>query len=137
MRLGLRGDVLVTAVADEELGSIGTEALVSSVTADAAIVAEPTDERVAVAHKGFVGFEVEAHGRAAHGSRPDLGIDAIAAMGPVLTRITELDRAPASGGGPPAPGYGIGACLAHRRRPGVLELSRPLPPDGRAAHDSR
>lgn len=49
--LGLRGDVLVTAVCDEEVGSIGTEALVVSVRADAAIVAEPTDERVAVAHR--------------------------------------------------------------------------------------
>ncbi len=88
--MGLRGDVVVSAVADEEVGSLGTEALVLSVTADAAIVAEPTDERIAVAHRGFVGFEVEAHGRAAHGSRPDLGVDAIAAMGPVLTRITEL-----------------------------------------------
>ena len=104
--LGLRGDVLVTAVADEELGSIGAEALVSSVTADAAIVAEPTDERVAVAHKGFVGFEVEAHGRAAHGSRPDLGIDAIAAMGPVLTRITDLDRRLRAGAGHPLLGTG-------------------------------
>lgn len=104
--LGFRGDVLVTAVADEELGSIGTEALVGSVTADAAIVAEPTDERVAVAHKGFVGFEVEAQGRAAHGSRPDLGIDAIAAMGPVLTRITELDRRLRAGTGHPLLGTG-------------------------------
>jgi acetylornithine deacetylase len=88
--MGLRGDVVVTAVSDEEVGSIGMEALVASVTADAAIVTEPTDERVAVAHRGFVGFEVVAHGRAAHGSRPDLGVDAIAAMGPVLARITEL-----------------------------------------------
>lgn len=105
-RMGLRGDVVVTAVSDEEVGSIGTEALVASVTADAAIVAEPTDERVAVAHKGFVGFEVEAHGRAAHGSRPDLGIDAIAAMGPVLTRITELDSRLREGAGHPLLGTG-------------------------------
>ena len=42
---------------------------------------EPTEEVVAVAHKGFVAFEAETEGRAAHGSRPDLGIDAIAAMG--------------------------------------------------------
>jgi acetylornithine deacetylase len=88
--LGLRGDVLVTAVSDEELGSIGTEALVAAVGADAAIVSEPTDERVVVAHKGFVAFEIEAHGYAAHGSRPDIGVDAIAAMGPVLTRLSEL-----------------------------------------------
>jgi len=99
--MGLRGDVVVTAVADEEVGSIGTEAIVASLTADAAIVAEPTDERIVVAHKGFVVFEVEAHGRAAHGSRPDLGIDAIAAVGPVLTRITELDSRLRQGAGHP------------------------------------
>ena len=44
-----------------------------------------------LAHKGFVAFEIETHGRAAHGSRPDLGVDAIANMGPVLSRLAELD----------------------------------------------
>lgn len=90
--LGLRGDVLVTAVSDEEVASVGTTALVERWTADAAIVAEPTEERVCVAHKGFVAFEVEVRGRAAHGSRPDLGVDAIARMGPVLVGIERLDR---------------------------------------------
>ncbi len=91
-RRGLRGDVVVTAVVDEELGSIGTESIVRRVRADAAIVAEPTQMRVAVAHKGFVAFEVETHGRAAHGSRPDLGVDAIARMGGVLVGLEALDR---------------------------------------------
>jgi acetylornithine deacetylase len=87
---GLAGDVVVACVIDEELGSAGTERLLASRSADAAIVCEPTEERVCVAHKGFAGFEVVARGRAAHGSRPDLGIDAIAAMGPVLTRLGAL-----------------------------------------------
>ena len=60
--------------------------------ADAAIVSEPTEMRLVLAHKGFVGFEIETKGRAAHGSRPDLGIDAIAHMGHVLVGIEELDR---------------------------------------------
>ena len=89
---GLRGDVILTAVADEELASIGTEAVAASLTADAAIVTEPTELRLAVAHRGFVHLEVEVEGRAAHGSRPDLGIDAIAKMGRVLVGIEELDR---------------------------------------------
>jgi acetylornithine deacetylase len=88
----LRGDVIVTAVADEEVASIGSEAVARSLRADAAIVIEPTELAVAVAHRGFVTFEVEVHGRAAHGSRPDLGIDAIAKMGRILTGIGELDR---------------------------------------------
>jgi acetylornithine deacetylase/succinyl-diaminopimelate desuccinylase-like protein len=86
----LAGDVVVACVIDEELGSAGTEQLVLTHSADAAIVCEPTDERICVAHKGFAGFEVETRGRAAHGSRPDLGVDAIAAMGSVLTRLAEL-----------------------------------------------
>lgn len=91
-RRGLRGDVILTAVADEEFASIGTEALAASMQADAAIVTEPTEMRIAVAHRGFVHLEVEVRGRAAHGSRPDLGIDAIAKMGRVLVGIEELDR---------------------------------------------
>jgi acetylornithine deacetylase len=90
--LGLAGDVIVAAVADEEAASVGTASLVERRRADAAIVAEPTEESVAVAHKGFVAFEVETAGRAAHGSRPDLGVDAIARMGGVLVRLEELDR---------------------------------------------
>jgi len=83
--------VVVTAVVDEELASIGTESVLTQLGADAAIVAEPTQMRVAIAHKGFVAFEIETHGRAAHGSRPDLGIDAIARMGHVLVALETLD----------------------------------------------
>jgi acetylornithine deacetylase len=91
-KLELRGDVLVTAVVDEELTSIGTQSVLKRVRADAAIVAEPTHMEVGSAHKGFVAFEIETHGRAAHGSRPDLGIDAIAKMGHVLVGLDALDR---------------------------------------------
>ena len=46
---------------------------------------------IAVAHKGFVWFDIETFGVAAHGSRPHLGIDAIAKMGKVLTELAQLD----------------------------------------------
>lgn len=91
-RRDLAGDVVVAAVCDEELESIGTQALVDSRSADGAIVTEPTHLELVVAHKGFVGFEIETRGRAAHGSRPDLGVDAIAKMGAVLTAVEQLDR---------------------------------------------
>lgn len=88
---GLAGDVVVAAVCDEEVASIGTEALVASGRRfDAAVVAEPTELGVAIAHKGFAGFEIETRGRAAHGSRPDLGVDAIAKMGPILVELDAL-----------------------------------------------
>jgi acetylornithine deacetylase len=90
-RARLAGDVIVTAVCDEEVASIGTTRVAERYRADAAIVAEPTELRLALAHKGFVGFEIETKGRAAHGSRPDLGVDAIARMGHVLVGIEELD----------------------------------------------
>ncbi len=92
VRDGLRGDVVVTAVCDEEVASIGTARIAEGYRADAAIVSEPTELRLALAHKGFVGFEIETKGRAAHGSRPDLGVDAIARLGPVLVRLAELDE---------------------------------------------
>jgi acetylornithine deacetylase len=92
VRRRLRGDVLITAVVDEEVASIGTAAVARRYRADGAIVSEPTEMRVAVAHKGFVAFEIETKGFAAHGSRPDLGVDAIAHMGEVLARLRELDR---------------------------------------------
>ena len=88
----LAGDVVVTAVADEEVASVGTGAVAATRRADGAIVAEPTELQVAVAHRGFVAFEVETVGRAAHGSRPELGIDAIAHMGHVLVGLHALDR---------------------------------------------
>ena len=91
-RLQLRGDVIVTAVADEEFASIGVQDVVRHLRADAAIVTEPTGLDLCVAHKGFVWLEVETRGVASHGSLPEEGIDAIAKMGPVLTGLAELDR---------------------------------------------
>ncbi len=88
----LRGEVIVEAVVDEEYASTGTQALASQFRADAAIVAEFTELRLILAHKGFVWMEVETEGKAAHGSRPDLGVDAIAKMGGVLVELEKLDQ---------------------------------------------
>jgi acetylornithine deacetylase len=90
--LGLNGDLIVTAVADEEVASTGTQAVLERFGADAAIVTEPTELKLCIAHKGFVWLEVEARGEAAHGSRPDRGIDAIGHMGRILTGVVELNR---------------------------------------------
>ena len=87
----LDGDVIVAAVADEEYESAGTRALLrSGMTAEAAIVMEPTGLEVVTAHKGFAWAEVKTQGRAAHGSRPEEGRDAIAFMGRVLGEIERL-----------------------------------------------
>ena len=86
----LAGDVIVAAVADEEYASVGTQSVLKRWRADAAIVTEPTALRVCVAHKGFVWAELETAGRAAHGSRPAEGIDAITRMAPALERLGKL-----------------------------------------------
>jgi len=86
------GQVVVACVVDEEHSSIGADALVTRWRADAGIVTEPTDLDVAVCHKGFAWSEVVTTGRAAHGSRPADGIDAIVHMGRVLVALGDLDR---------------------------------------------
>ncbi len=87
----LGGDVIVAAVADEEYQSVGTRALLEDgVRADSAIVMEPTGMEVVIAHKGFAWADIETQGRAAHGSRPEDGLDAIVFMGRVLSEIEML-----------------------------------------------
>jgi acetylornithine deacetylase len=86
------GRLVVAAVVDEEHSSIGADALVKSWRADAAVVTEPTDLEIAVGHKGFAWIEIVVNGRAAHGSRPADGEDAILRLGRVLTRLESLDR---------------------------------------------
>jgi acetylornithine deacetylase len=88
----LGGDLLITAVSDEEHASIGTEDLIRHVTADAAIVTEPTDLTICRAHRGFIWYDVETSGRAAHGSRFKEGIDANMRMGRFLSRLERLER---------------------------------------------
>jgi acetylornithine deacetylase len=90
---GLRaGRLIVAAVVDEEFASLGADQLVKAWTADAAVVTEPTDLQIGVGHKGFAWAEIETSGRAAHGSRPRDGRDAIFRMGRVLSRLESLDR---------------------------------------------
>ena len=88
----LGGDILVVAVADEETASIGMRDVLAHISADAAIVTEPTELEVCIAHKGFCWIEVEVIGRAAHGSRFDLGIDANMRMGRFLAELDKLEQ---------------------------------------------
>ena len=105
-----RGRVIVAAVVDEEHESLGAEALVREWHADAAIVTEPTDLEVAVGHKGFAWLEIVTMGRAAHGSRPAEGRDAIARMGRVLNALEARDLELRAR--PPVPFQGTGSLHA-------------------------
>jgi acetylornithine deacetylase len=93
----LRGDLVVAAVADEEYGSLGTRDLIDHGQlglkhVDGAIVTEPTALEVCLAHKGYLWVEVQIAGRAAHGSRFELGIDANMQMGHFLHALSDLER---------------------------------------------
>jgi acetylornithine deacetylase len=85
----LAGDVIFTAVADEENASIGTAQVMEEVRADAAIVTEPTQLQLHIAHRGFAVFEVKVEGKASHTSLPHMGINAITHMGMLLHEIQE------------------------------------------------
>ena len=103
----LKGDVILAGVADEEYQSVGTRALLAGgMKSDAAIVMEPTGLEIATAHKGFAWAEIATFGRAAHGSRPEEGLDAILFMGRVLTEIERLGKRLASGPAHPLLGWG-------------------------------
>jgi acetylornithine deacetylase len=102
----LSGDVILAAVADEEHASIGVQSVLKRIRADAAIVTEPTALELCIAHKGFSWHEITTTGRAAHGSRPDLGIDAIAHMGRVLNGLEALQAELSSRAPHPLLGHG-------------------------------
>lgn len=90
------GDLVVGLVADEEFGSLGTEELLAHLAADrarpvdAAIVVEPSQLELTLAHRGFAWFEIAIEGVAAHGSMPEQGVDAIAHAGLILRALDEL-----------------------------------------------
>jgi acetylornithine deacetylase len=89
----LNGEIIIAAVVDEEWQSAGTRGLIErGVRADACIVTEPTRLAIAPAHKGFTWTEVSFAGRAAHGSRHDVGIDAIRHAGLLLAELDRLER---------------------------------------------
>jgi acetylornithine deacetylase len=105
---GITGEVVVAAVADEEHASTGIQEVLAHLSGtrfDAAVVTEPTELAIGTGHRGFVWTEVTVTGVAAHGSRPQLGVDAILKAGPLLTAFADLDRQLA---GRPHPSLGPG-----------------------------
>lgn len=103
----LAGDVILTAVADEENLSIGTEQVLrAGWRADGAVVAEPTLHQVVLSHKGFLWLEVDVLGVAAHGSLPAEGVDAISKASHFLVELDKHSQELMKG--PEYPGLGTG-----------------------------
>jgi len=132
-RLDLRGDVLLTAVADEEHASIGTEAVLERFGADAAIVTEPSDLELHLAHRGFAVYELETLGVASHTSQPERGVNAVAHMGHVLAGIERFQADLAARD--PHPLAGRGTAQAVRIRGG--EQLFVTPASCRASYERR
>jgi succinyl-diaminopimelate desuccinylase len=88
----LRGDLIITAVADEETGSAkGTRYLIErGLKADMAVVSEPTDLRIEIAHKGILWAEITTKGKGSHASRPHLGVNAIDKMNAIINALHEI-----------------------------------------------
>jgi acetylornithine deacetylase len=87
----LPGSVLLALVADEEHASLGAQDFVRRHKADASILTEPSEGRLILGHKGFVWVEIITRGRAAHGSRWDLGVSAIGKMGRIIAALERFD----------------------------------------------
>lgn len=91
-RGALASEIIIAAVCDEEFGSLGTRTLLSDgLRATGAIVTEPTRLSVCPGHRGFAWLRVDVFGHAAHGSRFDLGVDAIRHAGLFLAAIDHMD----------------------------------------------
>nr|WP_228512207.1 M20/M25/M40 family metallo-hydrolase [Clavibacter sp. VKM Ac-2872] len=146
-RIGTRGDVVLALVADEEFGSMGTEEALRALDADGtridgAVISEPSQSEAIVAHRGFGWYEIRLRGRAAHGSMPEQGVDAIAHAGLVLRELDALADRVASG--PRHPLLGTGAVRVSRIHGGsdaatvadscVLTLERRFLPGQSTAH---
>lgn len=88
----LPGDLWLGFVTDEEYASVGMDALVRLIHPDAAILTEPTEDEIVLAHKGFAWLTLTTEGRAAHGSLYETGVDAITHMGRLLVELERLER---------------------------------------------
>jgi len=94
-RVKINGNLLLTAVVDEEmLGDLGTKYLIKNkfINPDMAVVCEPTDMRIVIAHKGLLWTEITVKGRASHGSRPWMGVNAIYGMNEVIAGMKRYEE---------------------------------------------
>jgi acetylornithine deacetylase/succinyl-diaminopimelate desuccinylase family protein len=82
-------EVWMAAVVDEEYSFRGVVKLCDGLTAHAAVVAEPTEFRCVIASKGVLRWRIKTRGRAAHSSKPHLGVNAITAMARVVLALNE------------------------------------------------
>jgi succinyl-diaminopimelate desuccinylase len=86
--------VVVVLTAAEEGGCIGSAQLAKTQLlgrAGAMVVGEPTSNYPLVGHKGSLKFHARFRGVSAHGSMPELGVNAIYKAGRAVTRLEDFD----------------------------------------------
>ena len=86
------GELILAATSAEETGAEGATVMVDSgqlPVFDAMIIAEPTDNQLVITHKGVLWIRIVSHGKAAHGSMPSAGINAIDRILPLHARLRE------------------------------------------------
>lgn len=119
VRRGTAGTVVLALVADEEAGSVGTEAVLPALdrlglAPDGCVVGEPTWLDLAAAHRGYAVVEATLRGTAGHSSQPDLGVNALTHLGRLLGCVEQADAALRSGPAHPVVGHGSwAATVAH------------------------
>jgi len=92
----LQRELVIAWTHDEEVGCHGSRALVDRLQAEGrplpslALIGEPTDLRMCRAHPGHTTMRLRCQGRAAHSSRPELGLSAIRIAGEVLAALDRL-----------------------------------------------
>ena len=72
----LKGDLILSGVADEETGALGAKSWVQAgglQGVGAIVIGEPTNLEVYIAEKGACWLEITTYGKTAHGSMPDWG----------------------------------------------------------------
>lgn len=90
--LPLAGEIVFAGVIDEEFSNLGMRRLVQDgLTADYAIIGEPTGLAVNVGHRGFAAFRITTHGKACHASHPEEGHNAIYDMARVVSALQAFD----------------------------------------------
>lgn len=89
----LKYEVILAATADEEVGLLGAHQFVKEgimKDVEHLIIAEPTELGVANMEKGIIFGNVRAHGKQAHASRPELGHNAVEALGRLMPKLHEI-----------------------------------------------
>lgn len=83
-------DVIFIGTVSEENGSLGAKAFVEAggmKNVDALLVCEPSSNELDIAHKGAVWVKVKFYGKTAHGSMPDLGVNAVSRAAKFIAAI--------------------------------------------------